>query len=46
MDDLTAKITYVGFASQKDNLLKVQYKVDITKGNEHLATGKTVSAEK
>ncbi|XP_051000784.1 vomeromodulin-like [Acomys russatus] len=41
MSDLSTKITYVGLASQKDNLLKVQYKVNITKDGEHFATGKT-----
>lgn len=46
MDGLEAHITHIALASQKDNVLRVLYKVDITKDGEKVATGETVSADK
>lgn len=46
MNDLGANITKIAYAFQKDKLLGVTYEVEITKGGEDFATGKTVSAEK
>ena len=46
MNDLEAQITYIAFASQENNTLRVLYKVDIKKDGEEFATGESVSAEK
>ncbi|GAB1287090.1 BPI fold-containing family B, member 9B [Apodemus speciosus] len=41
MNDLEAQITYIAFASQENNTLRVLYKVDIKKDGEEFATGES-----
>lgn len=46
MNGMEARVTYIAFAPQENNTLRVFYKVGITKDGENYATGETVSAEK
>nr|Q63751.2 RecName: Full=Vomeromodulin; AltName: Full=BPI fold-containing family B member 9; Flags: Precursor [Rattus norvegicus] len=41
MNDLEAQITYIAFAPQENNMLRLLYKVDITKDSQPYATGET-----